>query len=38
MIPIVFEAVIDPVATGLVARFNRPGGNITGTSMMGEAY
>ena len=38
MIPIVFETVVDPVAIGLVARFNRPGGNITGTSLIGEAY
>ena len=31
-IPIVFPAVSDPVAAGLVAGFARPGGNITGLS------
>ena len=34
-IPIVIAAVTDPVATGLVASLARPGGNITGLSMMG---
>jgi putative tryptophan/tyrosine transport system substrate-binding protein len=29
-IPIVFERVADPVSTGFVASFARPGGNITG--------
>jgi putative ABC transport system substrate-binding protein len=29
-IPIVFVGVSDPVASGFVAAFNRPGGNITG--------
>jgi putative ABC transport system substrate-binding protein len=29
-IPIVFAAVGDPVASGIVARLNQPGGNITG--------
>jgi putative ABC transport system substrate-binding protein len=29
-IPIVFAAVSDPVASGIVARLDRPGGNITG--------
>jgi putative ABC transport system substrate-binding protein len=29
-IPIVFAAVTDPVATGIVSRLNQPGGNITG--------
>jgi putative ABC transport system substrate-binding protein len=29
-IPIVFASVADPVASGLVARLDRPSGNITG--------
>ena len=29
-IPIVFVAVIDPVATGFVTALERPGGNVTG--------
>src|SRR5215472_16373895 len=29
-IPIVFASVADPVASGIVPRLNRPGGNITG--------
>jgi ABC-type uncharacterized transport system substrate-binding protein len=31
-IPVVFVAAIDPVATGVVASFARPGGNVTGVS------
>jgi putative ABC transport system substrate-binding protein len=31
-IPIVFEAGVDPIRAGLVVRFNRPGGNVTGVT------
>jgi len=33
-IPIVFSTAGDPVQTGLVAGFNRPGGNVTGATSM----
>jgi len=32
-IPIVFAGVADPVASGIVARLNRPSGNITGFAL-----
>jgi len=32
-IPIVFAAVSDPLAVGLVATLTRPGGNVTGVTL-----
>jgi putative ABC transport system substrate-binding protein len=35
-IPIIFSFVADPVGAGLVASLGRPGGNITGVSIVGR--
>jgi putative ABC transport system substrate-binding protein len=38
-IPIIFLIGTDPIADGLVVSFSRPGGNLTGTSLIiGELY
>jgi putative ABC transport system substrate-binding protein len=36
-IPIVFVSAADPVKAGIIASFNRPGGNVTGVSLLGSA-
>jgi putative ABC transport system substrate-binding protein len=37
-VPIVFECAVDPVVLGLVTNFNRPGGNLTGVTLLAESF
>jgi putative tryptophan/tyrosine transport system substrate-binding protein len=36
-IPIVFVSAADPIEAGIVTSLNRPGGNVTGVSLLGSA-
>jgi putative ABC transport system substrate-binding protein len=36
-IPIVFLSAADPIKAGIVTSLNRPGGNVTGVSLLGSA-
>jgi putative ABC transport system substrate-binding protein len=36
-IPIVFVSAADPIKAGIVSSLNRPGGNVTGVSLLGSA-